>query len=149
MPGPAPMPTRMKLLTGNRGKRSLNDQEPEPENKIPVKPRILQGIARHEWYRITKILHKLELLTEIDMAALAAYCQSYQRWCEAEKNLRKDGLIVITEKGFPVQSPYVGISNKALENMKKFLTEFGMTPASRSRVKVPQKKQKATGFSDI
>lgn len=143
------MPTKIKLLTGNRGKRPLNDQEPEPEGKIPVKPRILQGIAKTEWKRITKELHGLGLLTEVDRTALAVYCQNWQRWCEAEKELEKGGLVTTTEKGYMMQNPYVAIANKAAENMKKFLVEFGMTPASRSRVKVPKKKEKKTGFSDI
>ena len=139
------MPTKLKILTGNRGGRPLNDKEPEPENKIPVKPRILQGIAKTEWHRITKLLHGLGLLTEIDRTALAAYCQAYERWVKAERKIRKDGMVVTSDNGFPCISPYISISNKALENMKKFLTEFGMTPASRTRVKV-EKPKKEEGF---
>ncbi len=148
MPGPAPMPTKLKILTGNRGKRPLNDLEPEPEGKIPRKPRILQGMAKTEWDRITKELHVLGLLTEIDRTALAVYCQNWQRWNEAERELSKN-LVTVTDKGYAMQSPYVAISNKAAENMKKFLIEFGMTPASRSRVKVPKKKEKKSGFEGI
>jgi P27 family predicted phage terminase small subunit len=33
----------------------------------------------------------------------------------------------------------VGIKHKAAEQMHKFLTEFGMTPASRSRIQVNRK----------
>ena len=36
--------------------------------------------------------------------------------------------------GFPVQSPYLAVANRALEQMRSFLNDFGMTPASRSRV---------------
>jgi len=143
------MPTRMKVLTGNRGKRPLNPNEPEPAVVIPRKPRILQGVAAREWYKITKILHRLGLLTEVDKAALAVYCQFYQRWVDAEREVRREGMIVFTDKGFPVQSPYLSIANKAAERMTKMLTEFGMTPASRTRVQVVKPKQKKTGFDGI
>jgi phage terminase small subunit len=33
-----------------------------------------------------------------------------------------------------MQSPYLPIANKAIEQMKTMLLEFGMTPASRSRI---------------
>jgi hypothetical protein len=32
------------------------------------------------------------------------------------------------------QSPWLGIANKQLELMGRYMTELGMTPASRSRV---------------
>lgn len=35
-----------------------------------------------------------------------------------------------------MQNPYLVISNKALKQMKEMLTEFGMSPSSRARVKV-------------
>jgi phage terminase small subunit len=33
-----------------------------------------------------------------------------------------------------MQSPFLAVANKALEQMRAFLNEFGMTPASRTRV---------------
>lgn len=143
------MPTKMKLLTGNRGKRPLNDQEPEPESRIPKKPVVLQGNAATEWYRITKQLDKIGLISEIDRSALAAYCQVYARWCEAEKELRKSGMIITSPNGYPILNPYLSIVNKCLEQMKSYMAEFGMTPASRSRVKVGDKKEKKNSFDDL
>ncbi len=35
-----------------------------------------------------------------------------------------------------MQAPFPPIRNRALEIMHKFLTEFGMTPAARSRISV-------------
>jgi P27 family predicted phage terminase small subunit len=90
----------------------------------------------------------------MDRAALAAYCQAYADWVEAEEQLRRYGKVVkspiktttrrskgdeVTETtgGFPMQSPFLPIRNRALETMHRFLSEFGMTPASRSRINVP------------
>ena len=49
-------------------------------------------------------------------------------------------MIVFTDKGFPVQNPYVGIKNKSAAFVMKILVEFGMTPASRSRIQLPEGK---------
>ena len=39
-----------------------------------------------------------------------------------------------TPLGYVQQSPWLGIANKQLELMGRYMTELGMTPASRSRV---------------
>ena len=38
--------------------------------------------------------------------------------------------------GFPVQSPYLAVANRAMEQMRSLLSEFGMSPASRTKVSV-------------
>jgi len=64
----------MKVLTGNPGKRPLNMDEPDPETVIPDCPAELGPVARAEWDRLAGQLGKLNLLTALDRAALAAYC---------------------------------------------------------------------------
>jgi P27 family predicted phage terminase small subunit len=136
-------PTQLKLLAGNPGKRRLPENEPQPPKdlKPPGPPRYLKNkAARSEWRRISPLLHNLGLLTKIDQAALAAYCQTFARWQWAEEKLAElDDLVTTTDSGYPVQSAHLAIANKALELMHKFLVEFGLTPSSRTRVKAPPK----------
>ena len=40
--------------------------------------------------------------------------------------------------GYPIQSPYVAIANRQAEIMMRIASEFGFTPASRSRIAVPK-----------
>lgn len=135
--GAKPKPTSLKLLQGNPGHRPLNPNEPKPRAVIPPPPEHVTGEARKEWFRISKQLHGLGLLTEIDRAMLAAYCIAWGRWVEAEQNLAKYGTVMLSpDKGWPVQSPYLAIANRAMEQMAKFLTEFGMSPSSRTRIQV-------------
>jgi len=42
--------------------------------------------------------------------------------------------MVKTPNGFEQPSPWLSITNKALEQLRGFAAEFGMTPATRSRV---------------
>src|SRR5687768_11007374 len=113
--GRKPTPTNLKLLKGNPGKRPLNEAEPMPAPAIPKPPDHVTGEARKEWFRISKQLHELGLLTEIDRAALAAYCIAWGRWVEAEQNLAKYGTVIKSpDKGWLVQSPYLSIANRAM-----------------------------------
>jgi hypothetical protein len=53
---------------------------------------------------------------------------------EAEKKLKETPALLRTPAGFVQPSPWLGISNKNLELMHKFLCELGLSPVSRSRV---------------
>jgi len=136
MRGRKPEPTRLKILRGNPGKRALNAGEPDVPlaSALPAPPEHLGEDARLEWLRVGPELLAAGLVTALDTSALAGYCSAYGRWVEAERSIKKHGVLVKSPSGFPMQSPYLAIANKALEQMTKLLTEFGMSPSSRSRV---------------
>lgn len=67
--GRRPKPTRMKLLTGNPGKRPMNESEPKPDAVIPDCPVQLGPVAQAEWHRLAQELATLKLLTNLDRAA--------------------------------------------------------------------------------
>jgi P27 family predicted phage terminase small subunit len=76
------------------------------------------------------------LLTKIDSSALVAYCQTYARWCEAEEEIRRTGTVIKSTKGQPMVIPFLKVANIAWQQWTRMLTEFGMSPSSRSRVTV-------------
>ena len=134
MSGRRPKPTAIRRLEGNRGKRAWNHAEPTAPDALPRCPEHLAPVAKAEWRRVARTLHGMGVLTTIDRAALAAYCQAYARWVEAEHRLRETPPLVKTPSGYVQQSPWLAIANKQLELMGRYMTELGMTPASRSRV---------------
>jgi P27 family predicted phage terminase small subunit len=134
--GRKPKPTKLRLLQGNAGKRRINEREPKPAPSIPSPPEHLTEPAKQEWARVAEQLALLGLLTDLDRAAFSAYCQAYGRWVEAEEMLKKTGTVVKAPSGYPILSPYLSVANKAVEQMRAFLTEFGLTPSSRSRIAV-------------
>lgn len=89
MRGRRPKPTRLKVLTGNPGKRALNEAEPRPEPEIPDCPPELGPIARREWERLVAELAPLRILTQLDRAALATYCGAYGLWADATEAINK------------------------------------------------------------
>ncbi len=127
-------PTAIKKLKGNPGRRPLNDKEPQPERIIPEPPKGMSDLALEEWDRMSTALYDLGLLTAVDMAAFAGYCQYYARWQEAEERIKAKGATIETASGNLIQSPWVGIANTSSKMMLKFLAEFGMTPSSRAKV---------------
>jgi P27 family predicted phage terminase small subunit len=142
MRGRKPKPTYLKLLNGNPGKRPLNEHEPKPKPEIPVAPAELSADARLEWDRVAAELSRLGTLTVVDRAALAAYSQAYGRWVQAERGIAQmaerdqltHGLMIKTTNGNAIQNPLVGMANRAMADMVRYATEFGMTPSSRSRI---------------
>ena len=98
--GRKPKPTAIKKLEGNPGKRQLNEYEPKPMQKAPKCPMWLETEAKKEWRRTARQLEDLGILTEVDMAAFAGYCQAYARWKEAEEFISRHGTIVKTPSGY-------------------------------------------------
>jgi P27 family predicted phage terminase small subunit len=128
----------LKVLSGNPGKRPLNEREPAAPQGVPEIPEWLDGEAQAEWRRITVDLAEMGLLSKADRPALAAYCTAWSRWVDAEAQVKKYGAIVKSpDKGFPMKSPYLSIADQTLETMRKLMVEFGLTPSSRSRIRVP------------
>jgi len=143
MAGRKKEPTALKKLKNNPGRRPLPKNEPEPKIRIPSAPAHLSPYAKTEWKRISRELYNLGLLSGVDRSALGAYCQCYSRWRTAEEHLNKDakdkgaiggGLIIKTTNENLIQSPLVGIANKAMADMIKYAAEFGMTPSARTRI---------------
>lgn len=138
--GPAPKPTQLKVLEGNPGKRKLNTAEPRAQG-TPTCPAWLSATAKKEWKRILPELVALGIVGSVDSAALAAYCTCVATVQEAEKIIQEEGLIVYAPSGYPQQHPAVGIRSAALTQMRHFLSEFGMSPSSRSRIVTPPKEE--------
>lgn len=140
--GGKPRPTHLRVIEGNPSHRPYARNEPKPEICLPDPPKGLKGIALEEWTAIASELYKLQLLSKIDHATLAAYCQSYAVWHKAvtalnamaERDELTEGLMIKTKAGNLIQNPVVGTMNKAATQMVRFAAEFGMTPSARSRI---------------
>ncbi len=149
MRGRRPKPTKLKKLAGNPGKRPLNRREPKATGR-PVCPDHLDAIARSEWERVAPLLTEMGVLASVDMAALGSYCAAYSVWVQAQLDINLRGLSrKVPMKGM-VTNPSVRLARDAMDQMRKFMTEFGMTPSSRSRlVGSVVEKQEDNPFANI
>lgn len=136
----------LKLIKGNPGKRALPQHEAKIDLAEPTPPTHLSDDAKVEWGRVCSILYRAGLMTDVDRAALAAYCQAYGRWAQAERALARmaaqdqlnSALMVKTVSGNAINNPLVGIANKSMADMVRYAAEFGMTPSARSRVEAAE-----------
>ena len=142
--GPKPGPTKLKLLRGNPGKRRLNQSEPEPESCFPACPKHLDGAACEAWNRFGKELEACGVGTRLDAAALEMLANCYAAYVSAATLVAQHGPVWIKAKigdelpGY-VFSPYWSVMNREFKHLLQMLSEFGMTPSSRSGVMMDAK----------
>lgn len=136
MSGPPPKPTHLKLIEGNPGKRKLNPNEPIPPGRLRNPPPGLTASQKAGWdYAISNA--PLFLLRRVDRAMLKAFVIAEDIHAKAGRRVAKEGLVTKAPSGAPIQNPYLAILNKQAEIMRKLAAELGFTPASRSRIEVP------------
>ena len=144
--GPRPLPSKLKALAGNPGRRPLNDREPDV-GKAPTCPRWLSKEAREHWRRIVPILTRMRLVGDVDADALAQYCVAFARWRECMKVLDRDGWSYTTENKngatYTAERPEAWQAKAAQTVCTKYQQEFGMTPSARTGVKVIDDKNRA------
>ena len=134
----AKVPTALKVITGNPGKRALPKNEPRPEAPKSLKPLAwLSPEAKKEWRRVAPELERCGLLTEVDIGLLAAYCDAFADMQRAEKGRAKlDDDLATTPNGLVQQHALVGIKRGARSDMATFCKLFGMAPTARSGMDV-------------
>ncbi len=138
-PGRPNKPAAVHYLNGNPGKRPLSLPDFQPRVELPDPPKHLLRAARAEWMRIGPMLVEYGLISRVDTAALALYCQAYGRWQDAERDLAKvikerGSMIVRSPNGYEMHHPLLNVINKAQDQVHSYLQQFGLSPAAREKV---------------
>lgn len=132
--GPKPVPTQLKELRGTAKDTDNEARFPVP-NELPEPPEIFNEWAVSAWNHYGNLLLEAGLFTEGDQMALEMLCNAYGRWIEAELALAEEGTVLESEKtGGKYMNPTLHVANKAWDQIRKILAEFGLTPAERTRV---------------
>ncbi|MDB5294742.1 MAG: phage terminase, small subunit, putative, family [Phycisphaerales bacterium] len=135
--GPPPKPTALKIAEGNPGHEKINRLEPRPDVAAPNRPAWLTERAAAEWVRVVPELLSLGLLTRVDLAALACYCEAVSDLQGAIEMLAADGPTIDADSGYKLPHPAVAMKRAAMQAVRQFAAEFGLSPAARSRVAAP------------
>jgi len=112
----------------------INPDEPRPETCIPDAPARLPRPARELWDHLAPRLAALNILTELDAAALGMLCIQYARMTDADEKVRRMGTVIVGPSGLR-PNPYLTVANAAAAAVHKLLGEFGCTPSSRSKIR--------------
>ena len=158
MPGPPPEHPRLRLLKGNPSRRPLRcPPAPARADECPPPPRHLNAYAKEEWQNIAPELHRLNLLTILDIGPLAAYCSAAAQLRQAEEAVermakrdpRGHALTVEGSAGNHVTNPLLRIASRAMADMQRIGAQFGLTPSGRLRlsgIKPPPPPSKFDGL---
>jgi P27 family predicted phage terminase small subunit len=134
--GPAPTPTAILEARGS-WRAKLNPAEPDPESGAPIRPRALKGTAARIWDSMV-VLVGAGVLTRDNGETLARYCHALARWWKVAKWLDENDEVCSTtdEKGNVRYSrhPNVITYENLLRDLTRLEQEFGLTPASRTRI---------------
>lgn len=137
MAGRKNTPTSLKILRGNPGKRALNKYEPQPTRGKPTRPVWLQGVGIDAWNELSALLDDMRVLTLADGPALALLCATYQDYRDAREVIARKGMTyecATQHDSIWRTRPEVAIMSDAAKRLRSLMTEFGLTPAARSRV---------------
>jgi P27 family predicted phage terminase small subunit len=113
-------------------------KEPTPTQGYPACPSFITGEAKEEWDRVCAELDQMGTISTADRAVIAMYCTAWQRWRKAEERLAATNEIIASKKTeVPMYNLWLAVSNKAAAQLASHVFELGLSPNSRSKIKVP------------
>ena len=94
-------------------------------------------------------MHRLGLLTVLDVGPFAAYCSALAHWRVAEEAIeRLDSMVITTKTGERVH-PLIRIASQAANDALKFGAHFGLSPISRLRLSGIEPPKLPGKFDDL
>lgn len=150
--GRPPKPQKLNSLRGDPGKRRRNQVEPEPPHGWPEMPEHIAAdpVAAAEWESVCEHLDSMSLLSTADRTAIELYCATYSRYRDADEKAKKYGDIHAVGPNKVLQvSPFYTVRNRYLEDCRKMLIEFGLTPSARSRLAINAKDKTDKSWTDL
>jgi P27 family predicted phage terminase small subunit len=133
--GPAPKPTALRVLHGDKASR-INLAEPRPRDVPPERPPWLSAGAAEEWDRIAPDLARMGTAKAIDAAGLAAYCEAVARFRTANDMLAQSQVLIVDRDQRPRVNPALRVARDASYEMRMWAREFGLTPSARSPLRI-------------
>ena len=135
MKGQYPKPRSLKL-TGADSRYHRNNPTPAVSTSVPSAPDWLDDAAKAAWAEWPPELHRLGLLTELDLPAFGILCSTWSRWLRAARHVDQHGMTYTASTGLEKQHPMVGIEHEAGKSWLAQAQQFGLTPLSRQRLDV-------------
>jgi P27 family predicted phage terminase small subunit len=118
----------------------------KPKSNRIRPPDWLSDLAKDEFKRIIKEMKDLDVITNVDVDALAIYCDAYATYMECTRIIENEGFQIehVNKAGASNMVPHPLLAKKRqfAEQMKSMATEIGLTPSSRARIALPQEKKK-------
>jgi P27 family predicted phage terminase small subunit len=140
--GPAPLPTKLKLVHGEARTSRLNLTEPEPADEAPIVPADLDPAARIVWDRVLRTQAPGVILAA-HTDTLRLYAEAVVRYEEAAALLRGSGPLLIDRHhgGAAVRNPLHQIVRDNATLVRQLAGDLGLNPSALSSVHLTAKPQ--------
>lgn len=133
--GPAPTPTKLRLLRGETRPSHLNTKEPIVRDVPPEAPEMADDV-REIWDYTLNELVTMKIASAADRDSLRCYCEAVVAHRKASEILAKTAVLVRGLHGTMVRNPALQIQRDAAQTVRAFAQEFGLTPSGRTRIAV-------------
>lgn len=147
MVGRPKKPNNVVRMKTNPGKRPAK-KELKAESERPPQPKGLTTEQKKVWNDLVTDLDRLGVIARVDGMTLMAFVENFVLMRKMQRFVNKNGVSykTFTKNGDLKFSKYpeVQILQECRRIHKSYLTEFGMTPASRN--KLPDPNQGSLGF---
>ena len=139
--GRRPKPTALRILEGTAHRKPPSREPSAPKGVPPVPERLkADAVALAKWEELAAILTQMGVLTTGDGEALATLCEVHSAEQSCLLQLRAGGAVMHTDLGGVKPNP-AGPMYRSLVAMKaSLLSEFGLTPSSRTKLATPIEK---------
>lgn len=149
---PAGRKPRPLKLVDNGKSRHTRDAIENRKNGEPAgcsdklkQPKPLSPEAKKEWKRVVKLYRQLDtsIINDLDIAVLAAYCESVAIYQKAEAEYQTGQLVYLSAEGRPAENPYIAIMRREGQNIIKYAEQLCLSPVGRARMGVAAAKKAA------
>ena len=129
--GPKPKPTRLMLLHGNPSDHRLPTDEPAGVGDLWAPPDWMDEDQRAQWHHAVEHAPK-GLLSGTDRETLTIWVCACVEHARAARAVRREGQIVTTTEGRPLQNPRLRTMNEQAQIMLKVGDRLGFSPSART-----------------
>jgi len=165
-------PQDLRILSGTF--RDDRDQESvKSETDLPEKvetPSHMGSHGKRQWRKLVKLLKEEELLKKVDLGSLEACCMAYDEMVQANYDMKthrkkmqdaeerlseaddvdqiKAQVALVKHHTYMVNNSRAA-KNKAMAMYHKFMNEFGLSPGSRKRLDISERKKDESEFEKM
>ena len=128
--GPAPTPTKVKILRGETRPSRVNYREPIPSSDVPKMPADMDAEAKVVWRRVISSMGHLGVIRVPDSDILRCYCEAVSRYAQAARLYAGSGPLVRRDGGL-VKNPLHQVIRDDSDQIRLFARELGLSPSAR------------------
>lgn len=154
-------PTHLHMIHGTYRADRANSNEPvvDPSTGAPNAPTHLNKYGKRKWSELAPLLVGGRIMTDLDWTSLEILCEVYGQYREAQYAVyhytdedgrrRKRTLAEYMEGRTAQTQTEYGAMKNAIATYKSLMEQFGLSPASRSRVSTVEQDTPADPMTEL